>query len=997
MSRLALVIFCLFPAAGGAGAAPAFDREARQREWPWIWETPKPQKVPEVAGGGSTSAVDRFLLARLEAAGVSPAPQADDLTWLRRVSFALTGLPPGRKQLHEFLATAPEGRRERTVDALLASPHFGERWARHWMDLVRYAETRGHEDDFPIANAWRYRDYVIRAFNADVSYDRMVAEHVAGDLLPPRLDPLTGANESIVATGWAFLGEENHSPVDIRLDECERIDNKIDVLTKTFLGLTVACARCHDHKFDAISQRDYHALAGVFLGSPFRQVRFETMESHARAAEALELLRARHAGAIARAFAEAARPGAAGIARDLEAARRRLEGGHRTPDADPARVDAWTDHLRQALADPDHALHRLAAALVPGGSVTVLARGTSDSSVASAVEPPADGSFQPPAGSRVIADFTAPGLSPWKVDGPTFGPRPRRAGELVFGTADRPIGRVLPAGAAVREAFWNRLALSPGTEMDAGSLGAAARSGKTVMTPKFTLTSGRVHYLLRGRATVYAAVATHLMITGPLHGGLVTTFDTGGRTAWVTHDLSAYAGQRAHLELAPVDDSLLEILAIVEAAEPPAWRPERPWQPELSIADGTALATTFQAEVMAALDALADGRSAMPTRLAALADWLVQHPELTDTPMAPVVAAAADFFRSRDAMAAGLRWDSATAVSMADGTGVDDPVLARGKPGSPGEPVPRGLPEAFGQPRITTGDSSGRAELARQMTDPANPLVARVLVNRVWHHLFGRGLVASVDNFGVLGDRPTHPELLDHLSWQFVHEDRWSLKRLVRRLVLTEAYARDSRPADPRAEERDPANELLHRMPVRRLEAEAIRDSLLAVSGRLDPTVGGPPVPVHLTEFIVGRGSPQTSGPLDGAGRRSLYLATRRNFLPTFMLVFDFPTPFSTIGRRNVTNVPAQALALMNDPMVRDQAEVWARRMEQELPSGEDGTRIAWLFESAFGRPPTSAETSATAEALDELRALHAGAGESPVWAELCHALFSTNDFTHLK
>ena len=989
MTRIALILVFAILGTDWASAAAEFDLEARKREHPWIWRTPAPQPVPETAGAPPASEVDRFLLARLEAAGIRPAPPADDLTWLRRVHFALTGLPPEPAHLHAFLADAPGERRARAVDALLASPHFGERWARHWMDLVRYAESRGHEEDFPIANAWRYRDYLIRAFNADLPYDRLVAEHVAGDLLPPRLDPATGANESVLATGWAFLGEENHSPVDIRLDECERVDNKIDVLTKTFLGLTVACARCHDHKFDALSQRDYHALAGIILSSPFRQVRFETMASHARAADELEALRAEHAAAIARAFAEAARPGTSRLAAHLEAARGRMQGGSLPPDVDAARVDAWTTHLKQALAEPEHPLRRLAAWAAPAVDAPVLGAPASDAQ--------AGARLAPPTGAQLIADFTRPGLSPWKVDGPTFGTRPRQAGELVFGTPDRPIARVLAAGAAVRDSFWNRLALSPGTEMDSGALGAAARAGKTVLTPKFTLATGRLHYLLRGRARVYAGVDSHLMITGPLHGSLMASFDTGGRTAWVTHDLAAYAGHRAHLEFAPEEDAPLEILMVVDAPQPPAWRPEQPWSPEPQAADGAALATAFQADALAALDALAHGGRDLPPRLATLAHWLVQHPELTATPMQPVAEAAAEFFRRRDALAGGLRWDSATAVSWADGTGVDDPVLARGKPTRPGPPVPRGLPEAFGQPRITTRDSSGRAELSRQMTDPANPLVARVFVNRVWHHLFGRGLVASVDNFGALGDRPSHPELLDHLSWQFMHVDHWSLKRLLRRLVLTEAFARSSRAADPRAGELDPANELLHRMPIRRLEAEAIRDALLTVSGRLDRTLGGPPVPLHLTEFTVGRGSPQTSGPLDGAGRRTVYLAARRNFLPTFLLAFDFPTPFSTVGRRNVTNVPAQSLALMNDPMIRELAAVWAARLLRERPAADDAARIAWLFESAFGRPPTPAESAATAESLAELRALHAETGESLVWAELGHALVSTNDFIHLQ
>ena len=205
---------------------------------------------------------------------------------MRRLYFDLIGLPPSGEELAAALADESPQAVEHLVDRLLASPHFGERWGRHWLDLVRYCESRGHEYDFTIPNAWQYRDYVIRAINADVPYDRFVTEHLAGDLVsPPRLHPSEGFNESILGTGFWLFDEAVHSPVDIRQDECDRIDNRIDVMAKTFLGLTVACARCHDHKFDAISQRDYYALAGFAVSGSYRQVRFETLERERQIAE----------------------------------------------------------------------------------------------------------------------------------------------------------------------------------------------------------------------------------------------------------------------------------------------------------------------------------------------------------------------------------------------------------------------------------------------------------------------------------------------------------------------------------------------------------------------------------------------------------------------------------------------------------------------------------------------------------------------------------------
>ena len=980
-----------------AAAADKFNLLARKERLPWIWQTPVAQTIPRVAGSDGGSEVDRFLRAKLAEKGLSPAQPTDERTWLRRVYFALTGLPPTREAVQAFVDDRTPERRERVVDALLASPHFGERWARHWMDLMRYAETRGHESDFPIANAWRYRDYLVRTFNADVPYDRFVAEHVAGDLLPPRLHPATGANESVLATGWAFLGEENHSPVDIRQDECERIDNKVDVLSKAFLGLTVACARCHDHKFDAISQRDYYALSGFILGSSFRQVRYETMAQHAQAAGELAALRARSAPAIARDYATALTGGVAGIGGYIEAYHRELGGAAPAALAaelglNPARMKAWTEHLKRVSTQGTQPLNWLAR-LAQETNTTAATRIFDELAL-----PLAD--FRLPASNRVVADFTVPGRSPWKVDGPSFGSHPMAVGELVWGTnrsPGSPLIGVMPYGAARRDEFWNRLTLAPGTEGDAGSLDATARAGRMLRTPTITLQSGRLHYLLRGKARVYAAVDSHIMVAGPLHGGLVMGVDSGPELSWISQDLSAYQGHRVHVEFAPDGTSPLEILMIVESPEKPTALPVAPWRPLARPESFRAVVAALQADLTAAGQRLAVQDLAGDARRAALADWMVTHPDLLGVDGASVAASGAELVREQQKLADSLRWDSHTAVSWFDGTGVDENVLLRGKPFRHGERAPRGLPTAFGFAPIAPAESSGRAELARQMVDPGNPLVARVMVNRVWQHLFGRGIVATPDNFGFLGERPTHPELLDHLAWQFVHQDHWSVKQLLKRLVLTETFAMSSRDTDPRAAEIDPANTWWHRMPVQRLEGEAIRDALLVISGRFDPTPSEQPILVHLNEFTVGRGRPDKGGPLDGEGRRSIYTAIRRNFLPTMMVVFDYPTPFSTVGRRNVTNVPGQALALLNDPFVHQQARVWAERLLRDQGGVGDAERIGWLFESAYARTPTTGETQSCLDALTEMRSLHRGEGDVEVWSDLCHALVNANEFIYLN
>ena len=247
--------------------AGSFDLEARAKHWSFRpIRAPEPPEVRDRAW--PKDPIDRFILAALEAKGLAPAPEADRRTLIRRATFDLIGLPPEPAEIDAFLADEAPDAFEKVVDRLLASPHYGERWGRHWLDLVRYAETAGHEFDYDLPGASGYRDYVIRALNADLPYDQFVVEQVAGDLLDrPRRHPTEGFNESVLGTGFFSLGEGTHSPVDLREEEAQRLDNQIDVFSKAFLGLTVACARCHDHKFDAISTKDYYALAGYLQSS----------------------------------------------------------------------------------------------------------------------------------------------------------------------------------------------------------------------------------------------------------------------------------------------------------------------------------------------------------------------------------------------------------------------------------------------------------------------------------------------------------------------------------------------------------------------------------------------------------------------------------------------------------------------------------------------------------------------------------------------------------
>ncbi len=343
--------------------------------------------------------------------------------------------------------------------------------------------------------------------------------------------------------------------------------------------------------------------------------------------------------------------------------------------------------------------------------------------------------------------------------------------------------------------------------------------------------------------------------------------------------------------------------------------------------------------------------------------------------------------REREQLRSSVMFRSRLAPAMLDGTGENDHVLIRGSSSNPGKLEPRHFLTAIsGDEPLDIPSGSGRLQLAEQINASNNPLTARVIVNRIWHHLMGRGIVATTDDFGVLGQRPTHPELLDFLATQFV-ADGQSIKRMIRSIVLSRTYRMSSK-ADPAAIAIDPENRFWHHRPPKRLEGEAIRDSLLAISGELDRQPFGAPVPIHLTPFMDGRGRPGVKGPLDGDGRRSIYIAVRRNFLSPFMLAFDTPVPFSTMGRRNVSNVPAQALILMNDPFVVARAGRWAKRATER--SEEPAERVRWMYRSAFARQPTG----------QELQMALRFVGDSTTedrWADLAHALINTKEFIFLR
>ncbi|WP_147274162.1 PSD1 and planctomycete cytochrome C domain-containing protein [Bremerella cremea] len=951
-----------------------FDLAQRQSEH-WAWQPVRRPEIPSVQEEAwAKDPLDYFILAKLEAASLTPNQPAERTTLLRRVYFDLIGLPPTPQQVEAFLQDDSPDALAKVVDQLLASPRFGEHWGRHWLDLVRYAESRGHEFDYDIPNAFEYRDYVIRALNQDVPYNKLVIEHIAGDLVEqPRMNADQGFNEAVLGTGFWHMGDWVHSPVDIRKDEADRFDNMLDVMNKAFLGLTVTCARCHDHKFDAISQADYYAQMGFLQSSSYRQVRFETQDHNAKIAAALAKLEeetnAQAASLLSTQFDEATST----IEADLAAGK-----------------SEWSELLAEAQADPQHPLYWWSRYLAATPESRTAEVATAQARVSAEQEAIANANVQ------IVNDFARLPQEEWRTDGFVFGATPRQAGQIEWSAAKPSVRR---ESAAVFDLRWAPLKLQEGVQDDFGRIHNWNRAGRTLKSNSFPLQDGRVHYLVQGAGRAFAVVDSHRLVNGPLHGVVTMEWNVpveeGPR--WITHNLRDYRGHATHIEFSPIDDKPMEVLLVVEGDKAP---PTLSAEAEVAAAFVQAIAGKTD---QPASETLVD---AMHTALATsndprLKDWLLKHWEtIVPGQKAPLEDLANTYQQKSQELLSQVRWQSRTAPGMWDNSAEQEHLLIRGNVRNPSEPVERRLLTVLEKsPTQFDPHGSGRLQLAHQMMAPDNPFASRVAVNRIWHYLMGRGIVRTVDNFGVLGEEPTHPELLDYLASEFV-DNGWSLKQMIRRVVLSQTYQMSSVQIDP-AETADPKNDLFHRAQVKRLGGEAIRDSLLMVGGNLDETMYGPSVKIYLTSFMQGRGRPGASGPLDGAGRRSVYLEIRRNFLSPMMLAFDTPQPITTIGRRNQSNVPAQSLILLNDPFVLKQCELWAQRAIAETPDDAQ-LRFQRMVEQAFSRQPTDAERALADEFLtSHMQTLQIDPQQRLVsvelWRDLAHVLVNAKPFIFVR
>ncbi len=839
-------------------------------DW-WSLQPVRRPVPPDVKDGAwPRNPIDRFILARLEKAGLAPSPEADARTLLRRLHFGLTGLPP-----------SPDDRlRPDTHERLLASPTFGERWARHWLDVARYGESDGFERDLPRFNAWPYRDWVVKALNADVPYDRFARLQLAGDVLHP------GDVDALAATGFLVAGPHDIVvPVAENMKNAMRQDELEDIAGTTaqaFLGLTFHCARCHDHKFDPVAQKDYYrlvsALSGVGHGErdvpdAGRAALLAGVKSRREGAEAaIAAIEAPVRKALL-AKGEKATPPAAQMAWDFtrEADLKGLKGGARRDDKGlhldgKGAYFASAPLTRPLRAKTMQAWVRLAALDQGGGGV----------------------------------------MTVQTLDGNVFD-------SVVF--AEQQPGRWL-AGSE----FFKRTKPFGGPE----------EKGRGVVHVAIT-------YAADGAVTAYRDGVPY----GRPYKVGVQAFDAG--KAQVVFGMRHGPPGGNKMLAGTVVKALLHDRALT--AE------------EVAACAGQAVILT--ADVLARLSP----------------DERKTHRRLTDE--------LSSLRAEEERLSKGGRRKMYANIPASPGV---SRLLVRGDVRTPadvvGPDVPttlvRYLPSAGVKPDAPEGER--RKALAAWMTSPDNPLFARVMVNRLWHHHFGAGLVETPSDLGFNGGRPSHPELLDWLAAELISSG-WSLKHIHRLIVTSATYRQASRPR-PEAIAKDADNRLLWRRTPARLEAEAMRDAMLAAAGVLESEMGGAPYLDFKTYFFKGT---QFYDALEETAprRRSLYRMWARGGRSPFLDTFDCPDPSATTPKRQATTTPLQALSLMNNGLVFTLAGEMAARVRREAASGAQAERAFLL---AYQRPPTPRELAAVAPFV-ERHGLEA----------LCRVLFNSGEFSQVE
>ena len=963
---------------------------------------PRPPRSPTLRVGPKTldsesratwgqSPVDDFILSELESRGLKPAEIADKRTLIRRATFDLHGVPPTRDEVTDFLADNEPDAFARVIDRLLASPRYGERWGRHWLDVARYGDSNGLDENLAQANAFRYRDWVVSAFNRDLPFDEFVREQIAGDLLPPEgdpSDPVIAARQSdrLTATGFLVIGAKMLAEDDPLKMQMDIVDEQVDTIGKAFMGLTLGCARCHDHKFDPLPMADYYSLAGIFkstksmlnfsvvaswnerpLGSP-AELQQHTDQKQRIAAKQNEVNQL-----VSKANEQLLDESRARVADYVRAAAREiyLEKMSRSFGAEFDRRADKTAPLPEGVQviEAENYQRGNALKLSTGygeGIGVILSNGNGEWTAEYDVTIPAAGLYQ------IEMRYAAAESRPTQLS---------LNGQIVK-----------PNGLNDVTGSWNpdtnRWHIEGSYEFKAGiNVIRLFRKPPLPHIDKLMIARLNVPTVTAGVSPV-AELATELrsVFVSQWRRLLEKTTDDANKplAEWRALLMSLDgmdAGQRvdAAQQLLPLAEKTGAELSAVVAAwkdfnateagkiakELPDARQETLRKLLFDTAEGSPFAVPknaeeyFTVETKAALQSRRDDVKQLETAL----------PKLLE------------------------------AMAVSEGTVEDLPLHLRGNHTTLGkERLPRRFPRIVAGDRQTpiVADRSGRLEFARWLTEPTHPLTSRVAVNRIWQGHFGEGLVRTPDNFGLLGDKPTHPALLDWLSQRFIAAG-WSMKSLHREAMLSSAYQMQTT-FNESAFLADPDNRLWWRRNRRRLEVEAIRDSLLAVSGRLENAMGGTLLPTPNRGYVTGTANnyPQ----IYNANRRSVYLPVIRSALYELYQVFDFAEPSVLNGKRDSTTLATQALFMLNSSLVADQS----RELTQQLlaqPNLDDAARIRQAYLTCYQREPLPSETSRCLEFLNRLEAAQPEAvpadRRSVAWRGLCRALFAANEFLFVE
>jgi hypothetical protein len=969
-------------------AGNAFTISAEQRAF-WAFQpiaNPAPPSVRQADWGQSP--LDQFILADLESQGLQPAPAADKRTLIRRVTIDLTGVPPTPAEIAEFLADIRPDAFARLVDRLLDSPRYGERMARHWLDVARYADSNGLDENLAYANAFQYRDYVVRALNQDKPFHEFVREQIAGDLLPDSGVPQL-QQDRLIATGFLCLGAKmlaEDDPVKMQMDI---IDEQVDTIGRAFMGLTLGCARCHDHKFDPLSQADYYALGGIFKSTKTMENFSVVARWQERPLATPELIQARdaHQTRINTQKQSVQRNVTAGnlalssvvkqqVGRYLLAATRQSQLAQLMDQAKPLGNSPDLKSLPGAIlleAEDYVRGNVLKDRETYGKEIGVLVnKGETPNYVEHEFQIPKQGLYQ------VELRYAAAASRPCSL---------RINGRLLKSdVAGKTTGSWTPETQS-----WFVEGVFP---LTAGP--AVLRLEQPVFFP-------HIDKIL----LVPVAQAEHPIVDEPsegtpLHAGYVQQFVTALEqskkdpqsiwTAWHQYmkdrqlvvDRAVPENDVSRLLADKQPDSLTELSkrysVLFVAAGQGDQRPANNVE-EKSVVPGTDL------QLAAVRKILNDekGVFAIPKDAEAGYPTEIQSALKVDREQLQALEAALPKFPET--------------MAVSDQKPENLKIHIRGSHLSLGAEVPRQFPQILvgDSPASLPLDHSGRLDLANWLANPEHPLTSRVIVNRVWQWHFGAGLVRTPDNFGRLGERPTHPQLLDWLARRFT-EQGWSLKALHRMLILSSTYQQSTH-YNPAAAQLDPENRLWWRMNRQRMEVEVLRDSLLVVSGGLDDVMGGTQLTTPNRGYVTSTAN--VNPVVYQTNRRSIYLPVVRSALFELFQAFDFADPSVLNGHRDQTTVAPQALFMMNSSFVLEQSRRLARTLVSRSDL-DDTSRIRLLYEMAYGRPPSEVEVQrgkiymATFQqaARDKLKTEDL---TLRAWESLCRAILAANEFLYVE